>query len=402
MRPLLLGVAAAGVAVALFANPAVAAVTIGTPLDGPPPDTGTAGGPRTFAQAAPSGGIALTSPYDGVIVRWRVRNNGAACCNATVALRVVHPGVGPATGAGTSAVVPLGAPGTATYDTRLPLLAGDRVGLNGSTNIVVERSGGSGVDFWEPPLVDGAPPRAPDFHFANEDVLFNADVEPDVDRDGYGDETQDSCPAKVTTQGACFASGVTIGGRTEVGETVVATGGSAQGGTPSYQWLRGNGSSYTPIPGATGTSYNAGRADRGKRLEVTATVADSRGSESVTSAPSAVVGPPRLSSTRKRVQRVLKQRGVVVTVKTDVPGTLIASGNVALRGAARSVRLRGVKRALPSGVRRSVKLKASRKALGQLKRALRRRHRLTANVSLVLKDSAGGQTRSRLSIRLKP
>ncbi len=30
-------------------------------------------------------------------------------------------------------------------------------------------------------------------------------VEPDADRDGFGDETQDACPSSASAQGACPA-----------------------------------------------------------------------------------------------------------------------------------------------------------------------------------------------------
>ena len=36
-------------------------------------------------------------------------------------------------------------------------------------------------------------------------MLANADIEPDADRDGYGDETQDLCSSDASTQGACPA-----------------------------------------------------------------------------------------------------------------------------------------------------------------------------------------------------
>jgi hypothetical protein len=35
------------------------------------------------------------------------------------------------------------------------------------------------------------------------EFLVNADVEPDADRDGFGDETQDQCPTNASTQGSC-------------------------------------------------------------------------------------------------------------------------------------------------------------------------------------------------------
>ena len=37
----------------------------------------------------------------------------------------------------------------------------------------------------------------------NKELLVQAVVEPDADRDGFGDETQDRCPTNATTAGAC-------------------------------------------------------------------------------------------------------------------------------------------------------------------------------------------------------
>jgi RTX calcium-binding nonapeptide repeat (4 copies) len=42
-------------------------------------------------------------------------------------------------------------------------------------------------------------------------ILIAANVEPDSDRDGFGDETQDQCPTNSTTQGACPAPGAAAG-----------------------------------------------------------------------------------------------------------------------------------------------------------------------------------------------
>ena len=40
---------------------------------------------------------------------------------------------------------------------------------------------------------------------SNAVMLANADIEPDADKDGYGDETQDLCSSDASTQGACPA-----------------------------------------------------------------------------------------------------------------------------------------------------------------------------------------------------
>ena len=57
------------------------------------------------------------------------------------------------------------------------------------------------TDAWFPALGD-AETRPADQH-QQAPLLLNADLEPDADGDGYGDETQDGCPTEVSTQGEC-------------------------------------------------------------------------------------------------------------------------------------------------------------------------------------------------------
>ena len=43
----------------------------------------------------------------------------------------------------------------------------------------------------------------PVFFLATTSFAYNADVEPDADHDGFGDETQDKCPTDASTQDSC-------------------------------------------------------------------------------------------------------------------------------------------------------------------------------------------------------
>ena len=52
-----------------------------------------------------------------------------------------------------------------------------------------------------PPLIDGQPARTG--VSTSGELLVNADIEPDADHDGYGNETQDRCPTDATAQGTC-------------------------------------------------------------------------------------------------------------------------------------------------------------------------------------------------------
>jgi uncharacterized repeat protein (TIGR01451 family) len=58
--------------------------------------------------------------------------------------------------------------------------------------------------YFEPSPADGATATSSSTIFGT-DFLFNVDVEPDADHDGYGDETQDQCPEDAALQGPCQA-----------------------------------------------------------------------------------------------------------------------------------------------------------------------------------------------------
>jgi hypothetical protein len=165
---------------------------------------------------APGG---ITSPMDGVVVRWRVRS---ASSPGTLTLRIVKPnGSGQFTGDGTGApVTPVTDGSVNTFATRLPIHAGEQIGVDccnavsdflfhstGNASDAFSYFGGGGGD--QPDLVDGEPFRSPQGTNANIELLVNADIEADADHDGYGDETQDLCPTDPTTQGPCPSTGTT-------------------------------------------------------------------------------------------------------------------------------------------------------------------------------------------------
>lgn len=153
------------------------------------------------ATAAPS----VVAPFDGVIVRWRVKTGGAA----TLALRTLRPaGTGSYTGVAASDVQSVSAAGTATFASRIPVKAGDVVGLDDRTGNAKLAGGATGtaVYAFSPVLTSFAhiPSKQP-----NQELLVNADIEHDADGDGYGDETQDLCPGDPTRHTTCLSNLVT-------------------------------------------------------------------------------------------------------------------------------------------------------------------------------------------------
>ena len=193
------------------AAPAQAATTVGNNLLQPASDTVSVcdGGPtctvvpKTLIAANQAAGGLVAVP--GVVVRWRVRSEAQAP-GVSVALRVVHGETGLARSA--FEVMTAQAPPIFTFATRLPVAAGDRLGVDmimasGATSARIasgSTSAGS-WDRWQPALGDGETRRR------NSDkpyeLLLNADIEPDADADGWGDETQDACPGAAGASGGC-------------------------------------------------------------------------------------------------------------------------------------------------------------------------------------------------------
>jgi hypothetical protein len=191
---------------------ASAAVTIGSDLsatDGAIPCPGETS--CTGVQVAIPGRT-TASPITGVVVRWRV-GDGTGQLTFRVARPAgdTYPGDDTHIGAGSSAPVTVttppssgsGPPAISTFPTRLPIRAGDRIGVDiGSDSAIgVRDNSAARIVAYDPPLGDGER-RSADFT-AGFEGLLNADVEPDADRDGFGDETQDQCPKDASTQGLC-------------------------------------------------------------------------------------------------------------------------------------------------------------------------------------------------------
>jgi RTX calcium-binding nonapeptide repeat (4 copies) len=98
-----------------------------------------------------------------------------------------------------------------TFATRLPVQVGDVIGMLGPQVCLLGGPGqpaGDEVRYFpsatEPPK--GSTQTTTDL-LSGFRILIAANVEPDSDRDGFGDETQDQCPTNATTQGPCTCKG---------------------------------------------------------------------------------------------------------------------------------------------------------------------------------------------------
>lgn len=147
----------------------------------------------------------LLAPQDGVVVRWRVKVGTAT---PPLALRITRPGnSNTRTGAGTGPTVPVSANQTSTFEARLPIQAGNAIGLDCCANdptYAFATTTDAVTLRWLSFLVDGGLARTGSAE--DRELLLNADIEPDADHDSFGDETQDLCPTNAATQGPCAVS----------------------------------------------------------------------------------------------------------------------------------------------------------------------------------------------------
>jgi len=158
------------------------------------------------------------APVSGVITKFRIRayGNGAP---ATVAFRVGNltpagdllSATGSASPIGASATVAAGPTGTTPIidvPGRVPVTAGQHLAVDGSTNLVAtyDSSGSKFSYVFSPPLAAGGSSAV------TGELLVAASIEPDADKDGFGDETQDGCPSDGSTQGSCV-TGLKVSGR---------------------------------------------------------------------------------------------------------------------------------------------------------------------------------------------
>ena len=190
----------------LLATPtaAVAATTLGSP--GSPGGGCNGSDPVEVIQTARANGAkdAATSP--GVITSWTY-NPGSG--ESVVTLRVYRP-----TPAANQYVVLAedGPPrtlaassGAHTFPTRIPLSAGNTIGLRVASGSCLSTTSSSVDKLLIKPGTPTAVGGTATFPIASSatNIYVTAIVEPDVDLDGYGDETQDACPAKPSTQQPC-------------------------------------------------------------------------------------------------------------------------------------------------------------------------------------------------------
>jgi hypothetical protein len=98
---------------------------------------------------------------------------------------------------------------------------------------------------------------------------------------------------------------------------------------------------------------------------------------------------PTLTLTVRSPQRVLRQKGVLVTISSDEACTLSASGTIAIGGQRTRLALRTASGTLSEFGRRTLKLALSPAGTRRLTRPLDQRKRASAKVTVRARDRAG-------------
>jgi hypothetical protein len=309
---------------------ASAAVTIGANLSNTPHSQNTCSGPTPGTTAScdlvplSEGNVNQVAPTDGVITRWRVVGG-----SGPMKLRVVRPQAdGSYLFVSSSPLETPATTGLETFNTRQAVQAGDYIGLeleSASATLGVDQENqaplGTSAAPFAGPIADGATGK-PEMVAQQARGYLNADVEPDADHDGFGDETQDQCPTNATVQGPC------------------------------------------PPPVV------------------------------VDKAPPSVKRFGRLA-------RLSHSGSMAFFLLSNEQASGTATATVNVPKSARVVRFTRHVLHLKAGKKTKVTLRLSKHNAALVRRALKKHRKLTAKVTILLKDSAGNKTTRRFSITLK-
>ncbi|MBS1880497.1 MAG: hypothetical protein JST31_13360, partial [Actinobacteria bacterium] len=168
-----------------------------------------------YVQTTLGGGSTATT-VPGVIVRWRVLNGGSGTYRVMVVTDYpegsggqyhAYHVLGRSEAGNVTAPADPAFPKISSFATRLPIPAGAYVGITVPGNTVpgFQSSGGQATYSRTEAPIPGVSGVVGESH--NGAVLYDADIEPDVDGDGYGDVTQDSCPSSALVhEGPCPAA----------------------------------------------------------------------------------------------------------------------------------------------------------------------------------------------------
>jgi hypothetical protein len=178
--------------------------------------TGQFGNPCVAVNSEPNVTFVLTglvpgsanpaaAPFAGVITKATFNVPGAAPTPISQTLKVMHPTGAADTYKVTAQSASLPVPNTSSsFNVRMPVAAGDLLGLTGGVNGTIYCSSANAADTVARIAGDQTLGSTATYTSTTGMSLpVVATVEPDADGDGYGDVTQDLCPQNAAFQVAC-------------------------------------------------------------------------------------------------------------------------------------------------------------------------------------------------------
>jgi hypothetical protein len=202
VRRIAIGLATGGLALVLV-SPVSAATTIGSPHVASDPNGSATCKPCPQAMLQDTiGGARITAPA-GVIVKFRFKGEGS------VGLVAYRPSQRSdthlvATKVGSSALIAGAGQGTvAEGAVRIPVQSGDMVGLSVPSGGLVYGTSlpGESTRAWA--AEETSDGTIDSVNLQQAEFFYQADIEPDGDGDGFGDETQDKCKGEAGPNDGC-------------------------------------------------------------------------------------------------------------------------------------------------------------------------------------------------------
>jgi hypothetical protein len=150
-----------------------------------------------------SGALPTSSPISGVATQWSVRSGSTDTWVQRLKILRADTEAGNAQIVGEAPPQPV-TKGSGPFPIRIPVQAGDRFGLNRPGGGALACNTGSPGDRVGETLGNGQPGQSePFFPSTGYQLPLVVTIEPDIDGDGYGDETQEPCPNVITVQVPC-------------------------------------------------------------------------------------------------------------------------------------------------------------------------------------------------------
>jgi hypothetical protein len=162
-----------------------------------------------FQISSPQSGLPSAAPTAGVITKWKLNlisppEEEPIPPVIPQTLKVLRLNTGAKTATTIGEDTRTVGSGLNTFDVRIPVAAGDRLGLFGSIATLFCETSNPGNSTGA--IEGGAPSGSTGSYVEIPEqvrVPVVAVLEPDADNDGYGDETQDLCPQSAAVQTAC-------------------------------------------------------------------------------------------------------------------------------------------------------------------------------------------------------